>query len=233
MESKDYLGLFRVHVPAGFLRKVLAKVYDCYAFADAQCNEFFEEPEAVNMRPFYRRALVEQSLREAVGGFGGVAATAVRGPVGEKGQGGWWFHTLVRCGPVAFTQNTVGDANAFVRPSYFRRGYAAMNRQLFLFPQDEPDRGNGPGQLPEGIRLYGILLHGQSGRAPLPNFAVIRFPNYDYDGYLPGSIDLFQEFPDMVAEHTKALAVSSVEVEQVEQPMPQLLVGRGAKDAQG
>ena len=36
MEPKEYLVLFREHVPEAFLRKLLGTVYDCYADADDQ-----------------------------------------------------------------------------------------------------------------------------------------------------------------------------------------------------
>ena len=221
MELTNYLDLFREHVPRGFLQEVLVTVHDCYADANDQCLAPFEEPEAVNMRPFHRRALIEQSLRKIVKKFGGVTATAERVRVGN-GQVGWWYHTLVRCGPVAFTQNTTSEPNELVRASHFRQQYAVTNRQLFLFPDDEATLARNLGQLPEGVRLYGILLHGQSDRAPLPGFAVIRFPNHDYDAYLPGIVDLFQEFADIVAERRKVLTVAETNVEQVAKPCSQL-----------
>ena len=43
-----------------------------------------------------------------------------RGAIGENGKLSWWRHTLVRCGPITFTQNTVSDPNELVRASEFR-----------------------------------------------------------------------------------------------------------------
>ena len=56
---------------------------------------------------------------------------------------------------------------------------------------------------------------------------MIRFPNYDYTGYLPGSIDLLREFPKIVAGRIKQVSGGVVEVERVEEPVPQLRLDRG------
>jgi hypothetical protein len=236
MKSIDHLELFRDHMPRGFLREMLVTVYDCYGDAYDHCQSLFEKPEATNIRPLHRRQLIEQSLRKAATGFSGVTATAEKGLVGENGQVGWWYHTLIRCGPIALTQNTVGNLNELARPSIFRQIYAAANPQLLLFSTDESEPSKQSQPLPDGVRLYGMLLHGRSDRAPLPGFAAIRFPNHDYDGYLPGSIDLFREFPDIVAERTRMLPdniaiTGAVEVEEVAEPLPQLRVAPTATDA--
>jgi len=215
---------------------MLVTVYDCYVDAVDQCQTLYDEPEAVNMRPFHRRGLIEQSLRKAAKQFSGVTASAERGVVGDDGQFGWWYHTLIRCGPIALTQNTVGNPNELVRPSLFRQIYAASNPQLLLFSRVEagPVSTEDVRPLPEGVRLYGMLLHGRSDRAPLPGFAVIRFPNREYDGYLPGSIDLFREFPEIVAERTQTLAdevAKPAEEEQVEEPTPRLRLSQKVEGA--
>lgn len=222
MESRSVLELFEESVPKPFLEDVLTAVFDCYAAANERCESLFEGPEAVNLRPFVRRGLIEQSLREIAGKYSGIAATSERGIIGEKGQTSWWYHTLVRCGPVAFTQNAVGDPNELVRPSLFREGYAASNRQLLLFPMEEAgDDGHRLATM-QGVKLYGILLHGQSADVELPGFAVVRFPNYKYDGYLTGQVNLFDRFPAVVANRTKMLMNSSADMEQVNEPTPRL-----------
>ena len=137
MESKDHLALFREHVPRGFLREMLVTVYDCYADAYDQCKSLFEREEAINMRPLHRRALIEQALRKTAKRFDGVVATVVNGIVGDNGQLGWWYHTLIRCGPITLTQNTVGHANELARPSLFRQIYAATNPQLLPLPHTQ------------------------------------------------------------------------------------------------
>jgi hypothetical protein len=229
MESSSYVDLFREHVPAGLLKQALAALYDCYAAAGKHCGETFQEHEAGNIRPFYRRGLIEQSLREIAKRYKGVVATAEKGPVNENGQTGWWSHTLIRCGPISFTQNAVSDRNEMVRPSYFRQVYAAKNPQLLLFDREEPVADDSPRAPREAVKLYGILLHGQSAWPSFPDFAVIRFPSREYDGYLPGVVDLFREFPAIVANRTKSLSESRTIVEQVAEPTPQLRAERGVK----
>lgn len=229
MESPSYLEFFFQHVPREFLRNVLVTVCDCYAAAQERCQAEFEEPEAENVRPFYRRGLIEQTLREIAKGTDGVTATAIRGPVGENGQPGWWHHTLVCCGPVKFTQNAVSAPTELVRPSLFRQEYATTNRQLLLFSEESGRTQAGGGAAVKDMKLYGILLHGQSPEPNLPGFVVVRFPNQEYDAYLPDSIDLFREFPDVVANRAQMLAGGGAEVEHVAEPTPQLKVGRGVK----
>ena len=84
-------------------------------------------------------------------------------------------------------------------------------RNSSLFPTRNAEPTAQGRTLPEGVRLYGMLMHGKSDRATLPGFAVIRFPNRDYDGFLAGGIDLFREFPDIVAERMRVLADHVVE----------------------
>lgn len=228
MESPSYLEFFLQHVPREFLRNVLVSVCDCYAAAQERCEADFDDSEAENVRPFYRRGLIEQSLRDVAKQTDGVTATVVRGAVGENGQLSWWHHTLVSCGPVTFTQNAVGAPTELVRPSLFRQEYATTNRQLRLFPE-EADLGAAEMEAAlKDMKLYGILLHGQSPEPNLPGFVVVRFPNHEYDAYLPGSIDLFRVFPEVVASRGKMLA-GGTQVEQVAEPAPQLKAGRGAK----
>jgi hypothetical protein len=202
---------FWAGVPRAFMERVLRSLFDNYKLADEACQEF-EGPERENSRPFWRRALIEGSLRAIAAQFPEqVAADAAR-----HEDKGFWYHTLVICkNDVALTQNTVPDPDTVVRNSCFRCGYASENNQLWLFPYLAPE------QMPSDALLYGIIVHGRSANSPgLPGFAQVRFPRPNLAGYYEETVDLFAEFPEVVQEKTTGFPVSSSEEMAIE---PELL----------
>ncbi len=202
MEVATYKTQFLENVPREFLKAALLAVFDCYVVAFDRCESMLEDDEAENTLPFLRRTFLQQSLREAAKLVPGVVATSERA-ICERGQQSWWRHTLVRCGPVALTASSVGDPDVLVRPAHYRQVYAANNRQLLLFNDEEQAAHGPPAGSDDEIKLYGILLHGANpADKSMPAFAVIRFPNNTYDGYFPSGIDLFREFPAVVSTRT-------------------------------
>lgn len=203
--------LFLEHIPLKYLHSVLRALYDCYEAADEACDTVFERPEKVNIRPFYRRAMIEGSLREIARSFPEVTAEARRSP--KSG----WNHTIVTCGRAAFTQNSASHPDEVVRPSAFRLLYAGRDKQRYLFPDLEEKES------PRDSIVYGILIHGQSTNSPIfPAFARIVFPKEDLNSYWPGDVDLFAQFPDVVREKTERLFADHPTVERVEEPVPEL-----------
>jgi hypothetical protein len=93
------------------------------------------------------------------------------------------------------TQCAVGEPDAIVRSANYRREYAGSHNQKWLIPDAAPD-GEGDDKM-----LYAILAYGPSLETPTrPGFAEIRFPSSTLNSNLPGTIDLFQEFPDIVGD---------------------------------
>lgn len=187
---------FWASVPRPFMERFLRSLFDNYLLADHACQDF-DNAERRNLRPFYRRALIKRSIRGIAEQFPEhVVAEAVR--YEDKG---FWFHTRVICnGDVALTQNTVPYPHFVVRNSYFRDCYASPSNQLYLFPDLAPE------QLPSDSLLYGIIVHGKSAESPLfPGFAQVRFPKPGLAGYHLASIDLFDEFSEVVVEKTTEL----------------------------
>jgi len=181
--------LFWQDVPRAFAEDVLRAVLAAYKQSANQCFAEFARPEASNLIPFYRRALLEQDLRNAADRHEGVTAEAV------KGESNAWFHTRLVSGQVVLTESAVSDPNEVVRPSQFREMYAAPDNRRYLFPEMEPEESS------EGSLLYGILIHGRFGQDfTLPAFADIVFPLPDLTGYHPGRIQLFSEFPGIIAK---------------------------------
>jgi hypothetical protein len=211
MSAVDRVQLFWEHVPRPFVERVTRSLFDCYIRADERCREF-ERSERYNLRPFYRRVLIEQDLRAVASRFSDqIVAEAVR-----HENKGFWYHTRIICNQnVALTQNTVPDPEFVVRNSLFRNCYARPNNQLYLFPSFAPE------QIPETPLLYGILVHGRSKDSALfPGFAQVRFPKPKLTGYYEARIDLFEEFPEVVEEKTTGLPGSPPEEMELE---PELL----------
>ena len=190
-EESPYVRMLRDHVPREYLKSVLEGLVEAYPLAHKRAYAEFEKPEAKNYLPARRRAIVEGMLRTKAASFGGdICATAE-----PDLHSGWWNHTRVVCGKrVALTQNKVPDPEHVVRHSYFREQYAQDNGQRSLFDYLEPKIRKS-----DNI-LFGILLHGnalrQHGKL---GFAVVRFPIPDLSGYYGASLNLFREFPEVVA----------------------------------
>lgn len=196
--------------PRKFLEDVLRTIFNCYETSHEHCQNFFEISESTNLRPFYRRALVEGQLRDAAAGYKEVTAAARRSPASG------WNHTVVIAGNVAFTQNSASDPENVVRPSLFRQLYACRDNQKYLFAELEP-----PAPPPKTL-LYGILIHGQSEDSPIfPAFVRIVFPKEDLLSNWSDQIDLFAEFPDVVRSCTEGKFEDPI-AEQVAEPAPEL-----------
>lgn len=207
--GSELVALFWNHIPREYLERVLQSLFYCYELAYEHCEDRFARPEAENVLPFVRRGLIEAELREVAGAFPGITATARRSPESA------WNHTLVTCGRVALTESTVGHSDEVVRPSLFRQQYSARDNVKYLFPEMQP---NAPAP---GSVLYGILLHGKSSEgAHKLGFAEIRFPKENVEGYQPGIIDLFLEFPQVVVARTQRTAEGAVE--QIPEPVVEL-----------
>jgi hypothetical protein len=208
--SPDRVQAFRTAFPRKFLEDVLRAIFNCYELSHEHCQNFFEVTESANLRPFYRRALIEGQLRDAATAHGEVSAVARRSPASG------WNHTVVLAGNVAFTQNSAADPDQVVRPSLFRQLYACRDNQQYLFAELEPE------ELPANPILYGILIHGQSEESPIfPGFARLVFPKEDLLSNWPGHIDLFLEFPEVVRHCTKG-KFEEPTAEEVAEPMPEL-----------
>jgi hypothetical protein len=210
-QPPELVQFFWNHFPRKYLEQVFRSVFDCYEAAYDHCETHFERAEAGNVLPFVRRAMIEAQLREIARSFPEIAATARRSPESA------WNHTLVICGRVALTESTVSQPEENVRPSIFRQQYSARDNVRHLFPEMEPDE-----PAPDSM-LYGILLHGRSEQGSnILGFARIRFPKENVDGYQPGSIDLFQEFPQVVLARARRAASDQVAVEQIPEPVVEL-----------
>ncbi len=187
--SDGVLEIFNESIPRRFKEGVLRLLFNAYRISRAECHSRFEPQEAANLWPFYRREVIEQEMRTLAKQFRGMTGAAVRDPSVT-----WWYHTRIVSGQTTFTQNAVTHPQEVVRPAYFRQAYAVTNRQKYLSKDLAPD------DLPDDWLLYSILIHGRSPQIPHGlGFAHFVFPRPDLEEYYTPRIDLFSEFPQIVA----------------------------------
>lgn len=165
-----------------FLRDALRLLATVYRGAHEDCRFSHAEPEAHDLYPYKRRAMLEGQLRGLARSYG-ITASA------ERNHGGTSNYTLLASGNVLLTANAVEHPNTVIRRAVYRETYARA-AQLKLFGE----------QPPRGDMLYAILLHGPdiSNRAR-PEFAHIVFPDESCKRYV-ARINLFDRFSDVVGE---------------------------------
>lgn len=147
--------------------------------------------------------MIEEQLRSIAMPFSGaLSAEAVRY------RNTWWNHTLIQGGNVSLTECPVPNPDHVVRWSHARNQYAAGNKQKWLFDHDVE---------PENKSLYAILLHGRDiVKAGRLGFAIVRFPLPKLTGYYEARIDLFKEFPSVIAAPDLPLAGEQAPPEQID-----------------
>jgi hypothetical protein len=190
MTGSERQEFFWTNMPHPFIGDCFRGLFRAYEGAAIHCSQF-ELSERQNLQPFYRRALFERNIREAAAAYdGSVSAKSVR----FMGKG-FWYHTKVIAGRVGLTQCAIGEPEAVARPANYRRHYAGAQNQIWLIPDANPDADS------NDKMLYALMTYGRSAETPArPGFAEIRFPSSTLETDLPGTIDLFLEFPEIVDE---------------------------------
>ena len=177
-------GDFHAAYSDDFLRDSLRVLASSYRGAHADCRMQYPAPEAHDLYPIVRRAMVEYQLRQLVQNYyPEISASA------ELNHGGTSYYTLLASNNVFLTAHAVEQPNRTVRKAMYRETYArASQPNLFGEPPEE------------GTILYGVLLHGpEELNKTRPEFAHVAFPNKDCSDYV-GRIDLFGRFPELVNE---------------------------------
>lgn len=177
--ERDFLAAYSDE----FLQDAVRILAASYRGAHADCKMQFPAPEAHDLYPIVRRAMVEYQMRELTESYPEIAASA------ELNHGGTSYYTLLVSGSIFLTANAVENPNKTVRKAMYRETHArASQPNLFGEPPEE------------GTILYGILLHGPDElNKARPEFAHIAFPNKDCSDYV-GRVDLFGRFPELVRE---------------------------------
>ncbi len=210
----DRHEIFRRDAPAEYLRKCLMGLFENYLSAAEWCGDRFEPSEAFNVLPFYRRGMIEGSLREAAYGVEGMKTSVERD--------GFWNHTVVSFGDCIMTQATAKCPDDLVRCSLARQAYSEPDNQKYLNASFQPATESRRGF------VYGLLIHGRDPRERFfPAFAQIVFPNRNLESYFSRRIDLFKEFPEVVRQCTSGIFEERHEslkqqFELIEMPEPEL-----------
>lgn len=166
--------------PRDFLEDVVRMLFLRYPSTDEECRDKHEEPEARDVYPYERRAVIEGELRRIAKSHG-ISATT------EKNCRKSHSYTLLQSDGVLLTASAVDNPNKIPRPAEHRKTYA-RSAMLKLFGE----------QPPQSDTLYAILQHGSDplDRAQL-GFADIVFPDESYSR--PATrIPLLDEFKDLV-----------------------------------
>jgi len=109
-------------------------------------------------------------------------------------------HSLITFSKVRMVQSSLKNSKHMVRPSQFRRAYAAqslaIHPQMKIFPRRHED------VIDISKPLFAMLVHGPDGTdKSRPTFAYIVFPDTTYKMYVH-VLDLFDRFPELVREFT-------------------------------
>lgn len=178
-----------------FLRRCLRAVFTARRLAWEDCQKRYAYTEAENARPFIARANLEGLLRD-------VAERSGLASVVSKASN--WNHTEVKSNGLVLTQNSVANPCALLDVSDYRLVLARDNDQGVLFEDDVVP--------PQDPSFLVLLLHSQYRCADteeqrkygyLAGSAYLAVPASDLKGYLR-RVNLFDRFPDVVADHFPA-----------------------------
>lgn len=168
-------------------REIARGVVSQYEVAYEHCYEKFEPPEAHDLLPQYRRALIEgimPDLAERVGGY----TVQIRK---NKAKNCW--HRSIISGRVRLTQSKVEQVGILPRDAEFRKGYAESNQMLLYFMNEEKSS-----ELNEEAPLYAIITHKpMDNNERLPEFIDIVFPDKDCN-VIVKRIKLLDKFPEII-----------------------------------
>jgi len=181
--------IFLNDVPEAVLLDTARCVIRTYADALKHCRDNFPGPEAHDLYPIERRAMLERNWRGRLSRYSNIEVSV------QPNASGNCFHTEVKAGRVVMTVSAVEAPGDIVREAVFRKSLA-QESQLEMFMEPEPP--------PDDSMLYALLLHGPLGGGLLasPAFIHIAFPGRDCDKYID-RFNLLDYYPLLHAEMTK------------------------------
>lgn len=182
-------SVFLQEVPEPVILDSARCVLGSYDEAFRYCRDNFPGPEAHDLYPIIRRAMLERNLRARLSRYHATISTPELNAIGNC------YHTELRSGRVVLTVSAVEAQGVIVRDAEFRKTLA-QNPQGELFNKPEPP--------PEDAFLYAILLHGPLGGGMLssPGFIRVAFPDQYCESYVD-SFNLLDVFPVLRAEIDK------------------------------
>lgn len=174
------------------LPSILRMLFLSYETSYEACNLHFDEhAEIRTVLPFFRRGMIEQGLRTI-----GQVHEHIETQNGEDASG-FWGHVQLIANDLILTQSSCDEQLKPHSDAQYREELSqSARRQLLLFTDEQ--LANTTEDL---LSVYGLLLHRRSVENPsLLGSAVIRFPDESQSAYFDEQLDLFCEFPDVVAE---------------------------------
>lgn len=174
---------FSMSVSNSLLSAILNIIYDAYENSYSECDRAFDKTEMKNILPHYRWAKINTLLRGLSESLG-VSVTA------ELNKSRNSYHALLVAGDVRMTPSAIENQNDLPREAVFRETYAEGN-QMELYDDNAPHNNDAP--------LYGLILHSPASNQKEPRFVDIAFPDSEYRRYVGVKLNLFQLFPEVVA----------------------------------
>jgi hypothetical protein len=181
-------------VPAEVLQDLLKLLFGQYKSTFEYCKEHHPSPHGRDFLGVARRANIE-TLLVSMGERHKIMSVAVIPNCTRSAH-----HSLVTFKKVFMVQSSLENPRHMVRPSLFRRFYAAqslaINPQMKLFPREGEDI------IDISKPLFAMLVHGPGRKdKSRPAFAYIVFPDTTYRMYVH-VINLFERFPELIKEFT-------------------------------
>jgi hypothetical protein len=184
---------FREEFSWPYLERLFAGMFDAHRLACADSQQY-SWPESMNWEWNDRRAKLQTLAHEVAEQVPGVTAIASNGDDEVKSP---IYHRRIQHGRAIITISAASSPDEVKPDCHFRHQYIqAAYRQYSLFENDDADVALAD----DDYTVYGLLLQGRGLEPPGElGFAVIRFPFRDAPGYHAVMIDLFKEFPQVVA----------------------------------
>jgi hypothetical protein len=182
---------FNLNVPEKIQKALLQRILQCYRDASQHCYKHFRPAQAKDVSGHYRRGRIEDEMIGVAERFRKDGVTFNEVPY-KRNTG---HHVELRSGMVTFTESCVLFKDDLPREADFRETLASTGqREMFAEGKDE--------EVEPGTTLYAVLLHGvgTGSKRERCAFASIRFPAKNFRGYLGGTVDLFNKFPEFVQE---------------------------------
>jgi hypothetical protein len=189
---EENVAFFNQHVPEKVQRALLQRILQCYRDASQHCYKHFRSAQAKDLSGHYRRGRIEDEMFGIADRFRKDGVTVEEVPY-RRNTG---CHVELRSGLVTVTQSCVLFKDDMPREANFRETLASTGqREMF---------GDGEEEQPKAeTTLYAVLLHGVAPGGKQREtcaFACIRFPDGKFNGYLGGTVNLFEKFPQYVRD---------------------------------
>lgn len=177
--QKDLAKFAKEQIPLGFAMPLLHIFPGIYAETHRWAYANFPAPEARDLLPHLRRAVVEKTVAQVAADCPGVQQSA------QLNAGRNCRHREVRAGCILLTTSYTEAPARMVRDAQFRLTLAESNQPYLFEELDKRLRGNA---------VYALILHGPHVIEPSTlGFLRLAFPAPDLNGYLE-NVDMFSLF---------------------------------------